>query len=264
MTSSRSHTPTGWRTAPRSVSARRSEGEITMTKRLGRVAGCLALAFATARCADKIVAPVANAGTAVTANTGSSVGLDGRASSDPQGRLVAYDWAITGRPLFSQTSLNDAHIATPSFVPDLDGTYTIDLVVSNGVLSSVKSQVTVTARKCSQAAPEITAAAAAPANPNTGNSVQLSATVHDADNDPACNLNQTFTLLWTVVARPSASTAVLSDPAATTPTFVPDQIGPYQFSVVATDSTGLQSAPKFLTVTTTSCGTHAPAVSVGS
>ena len=174
-----------------------------MNSRLARVAGSLALALATARCADKIVAPVANAGTAVTVNMGSSVGLDGRASSDPQGRLLAYDWAITGRPLFSQTSLNDAHIATPSFVPDLDGTYTIDLVVSNGVLSSVKSQVTVTARKCSQAAPEITGAAAAPANPNTGKSVQLSASVHDADNDPACNLNQTFTLLWTVVARPA-------------------------------------------------------------
>jgi len=235
-----------------------------MTTRLGRVAGCLALAFATARCADKILAPVANAGTAVTVNMGSSVALDGRSSADPQGRSLAYDWSITARPVLSQTSLNDAHIATPSFIPDLDGSYTIDLVVSNGVLSSPASQVIVTARKCSEAAPDVTAAVAAPANPNTGNTVQLSATVHDADNDPACNLNQTFTLLWTAVARPSASIAVLSDPAAVSPTFVPDQTGPYQFSVVATDSTGLRSAPKFLTVTTTDCGNHAPAATIAS
>src|SRR5713101_2964808 len=256
MTFSPSLTPTGWRTERRSDSARRSEGD-TMIIRLGRVVACLALALASARCADSIIAPVANAGTAVTVNMGSSVALDGRSSTDPQGRSLAYDWSITARPVLSQTALNDAHIATPSFIPDLDGSYTIELVVSNGVLSSPPSKVTVTARKCSQAAPEITAAAATPANPNTGNTVQLSATVHDADNDPACNLNQTFTLLWTTVARPAASTAVLSDPTATSPTFVPDQIGPYQFSVVATDSTGLHSAPTFVTFKTTTCGAAA-------
>src|SRR5712692_4672266 len=227
MTFSPSLTPTGWRTERRSDSARRSEGD-TMIIRLGRVVACLALALASARCADSIIAPVANAGTAVTVNMGSSVALDGRSSTDPQGRSLAYDWSITARPVLSQTSLNDAHIATPSFIPDLDGSYTIGLVVSNGVLSSPASQVIVTARKCSQAAPDITAAVAAPANPNTGNTVQLSATVHDADNDPACNLNQTFTLLWTAVA--------LSDPAATSPTFVPDQIGTYQFSVATTEN----------------------------
>ncbi len=231
-----------------------------MTARLGRVAACLALALASARCADKIMAPVANAGTAVTVNMGSSVALDGRSSADPQGRPLAYDWSITVRPVLSQTSLNDAHIATPSFIPDMDGDYTIELVVSNGVLSSTPSKVTVSARKCSQAAPDITAAVAAPANPNTGNTVQLSATVHDADNDPACNLNQTFTLLWTAVARPGASAAALSDPAATSPTFVPDQIGTYQFSVVATDSTGLHSAPKFVTFKTTTCGSATPSI----
>src|SRR5713101_3388460 len=231
-----------------------------MTARLGRVAACLALALASARCADKIMAPVANAGTAVTVNMGSSVALDGRSSADPQGRPLAYDWSITVRPVLSQTSLNDAHIATPSFIPDMDGDYTIELVVSNGVLSSTPSKVTVSARKCSQAAPDITAAVAAPANPNTGNTVPLSATVHDADNDPACNLNQTFTLLWTAVARPGASAAALSDPAATSPTFVPDQIGTYQFSVVATDSTGLHSAPKFVTFKTTTCGSATPSI----
>src|SRR5438128_4794106 len=259
MTFSLSLTPTGWRTERRSGSARRSEGD-TMNSRLGRVVGCLALALATARCADKIVAPVANAGTSVTVNMGSSVALDGRSSADPQGRALAYDWSITGRPVPSQTSLNDAHIATPSFVPNLDGTYTIELVVSNGVLASPPSQISVTARKCSQAAPEITGTAAAPANPNTGNTVQLSATVHDADNDPSCNLNQTFSLIWTAVARPGASAAALSDPAATSPTFVPDQIGSYQFSVVATDSTGLQSPPKFVTFKTTNCGSATPTI----
>src|SRR5712691_1899261 len=191
---------------------------------------------------------------------GSSVALDGRSSADPQGRSLAYDWSITARPVLSQTSLNDAHIATPSFIPDLDGNYTIDLVVSNGVLSSPASQVIVTARKCSEAAPEITAAVAAPANPNILTAVQLSATVHDADNDPACNLNQTSTLLWTAVARPGASVRVLSDPTAASPTFVPDQVGSYQFSVVATDSTGLQSVPKFVTFDTTTCGSAKPSI----
>ena len=100
-----------------------------MTNRLGRVGGCLALAFATA-CADKIVAPIANAGTAVSVDMGSSVVLDGRSSADPQGRLLAYDWSFAARPVLSRASFNDPHIATPSFVPDLDGVYMVDLIVS--------------------------------------------------------------------------------------------------------------------------------------
>ena len=111
-----------------------------MTIRLGRVAGCLALALATA-CADKIAPPQANAGSAITANTGSSVLLDGTSSADPQGRALAYDWSFAARPPASRASFNDAHIAKPSFVPDLDGEYMVSLVVSNGVLSSAASEV---------------------------------------------------------------------------------------------------------------------------
>ena len=78
----------------------------------------------------------------------------------------------------------------------------------------------------------------------------LLAAVHDADNDPACNLNQSFRYAWKTEARPGASAAVLSDPQAPSPAIVPDQIGAYQFSVVVTDSTGLSSDPKYVTFTT--------------
>src|SRR5438552_219787 len=205
-TSSTSHTRTGWRTERRSASARRSRGDImNMNTRLGRVAGCLAIAFATARCADKIAPPTASAGAAVTADVGSSVSLDGTQSKDPQGRALAYDWTFASRPAASRASFNDAHIATPSFVPDLDAQYAVSLVVSNGVLSSPASQVMVTVRRCGQAAPDIRSVTASSANPNVENSVQLSADVHDADNDSACALGQTRTLLWTAVSRPGAS-----------------------------------------------------------
>ena len=72
---------------------------------------------------------------------GSSVVLDGRSSADPQGRLLAYDWSFAARPVLSRASFNDPHIATPSFVPDLDGVYMVDLIVSNGVLSSASSAI---------------------------------------------------------------------------------------------------------------------------
>ena len=194
--------------------------------------------------------------TAVSVDMGSSVVLDGRSSTDPQGRLLAYDWSFASRPVESRASFNDPRIAQPSFVPDLEGVYMVSLVVSNGVLSSPANQVQVTVRKCGQTAPEIATATANPANPNKGNVVQLSATVHDADNDAACGLGQTFTLVWTSVSLPAA----ITDPTAATTTFTPDQIGTYQFSVVATDSTGLQSAPKFVTVNTTKCGSAIPSI----
>ncbi|HKC61391.1 MAG TPA: Ig-like domain-containing protein [Myxococcales bacterium] len=188
---------------------------------------------------------------------GGSVLLDGTASTDPQGRALLYDWSFANRPPASRASFNDAHIAKPSFVPDLDGQYVVALVVSNGVLSSPPSNVTVTVRKCGEAAPVVTAVTATPANPNAGTQVQLDAAVTDADNSTACGLNQTFTLLWTTVSRPGTSSTALSDPTAKNPTITPDVVGAYQFSVVATDSTGLQSAPKFVTFKVAACGAAA-------
>jgi hypothetical protein len=88
--------------------------------------------------------PVANAGAAQFTNVGGGVTLDGSASSDPDGDAVTFAWAIMSAPAGSAATLTSATTARPGLTPDLEGAYTVQLTVSDGV-NSATSSVTVTA-----------------------------------------------------------------------------------------------------------------------
>ena len=224
------------------------------------------------------------AGPAVAINAGDTVTLTSLVS-DPDnvsqpagcglGQTFTWAWSMISRPLNS-----NAFIATPSaqnatFVADVVGTYQAQLIVtdSTGRQSAPKFiSVTTAARGdgslCGTAAPTITTApsetpagGAAGASPNPGQAVALSVLGHDIDSDAPCSLaNQTLSYNWTVVSRPAASGAVLSNPATRTPGFTPDAIGTYQFSVAVNDPQGHVSAPSFVSFTTTACGSAVPSV----
>jgi len=94
--------------------------------------------------------PVADAGPDQNVNTGSTVWLDGTGSYDPDGDPITYIWAFVSKPTGSAATLSGADTATPSFVADLDGTYEVELTVSDGELSSTDS-VVVTAATVTEA-----------------------------------------------------------------------------------------------------------------
>src|SRR5207237_9508490 len=72
--------------------------------------------------------PVANAGPDKTVSEGSSVGLNGAASSDPDGDTLSYSWTQTAGP---NAPLSNSNTATPTLkTPSLnssDSTLTYDL-----------------------------------------------------------------------------------------------------------------------------------------
>jgi len=75
---------------------------------------------------------------------GDTIQLDGSASSDPDGDELTYLWTLL-RPAGSGASLSSATAVSPSFVADVEGTYTASLVVNDGELDSAPAAVTVTA-----------------------------------------------------------------------------------------------------------------------
>lgn len=92
------------------------------------------------------LAPAANAGPDQSSPQSAPVQLDGRASSDPNGDLLSYNWSFTSIPAGSSApGLTGYNTATPSFIPEAVGSYQFRLTVYDGYYSSEDTvSVTVT------------------------------------------------------------------------------------------------------------------------
>lgn len=73
----------------------------------------------------------------------STVILVGSYSSDPSGLTLSYQWTLTSKPTGSAAVINNATQSVVSFVPDLVGTYVIELTVNDGTYSGTTT-VTIT------------------------------------------------------------------------------------------------------------------------
>ncbi len=89
-------------------------------------------------------APVANAGSNQSANTGAKVILDGSTSTDANGDTLTFKWSFKSKPFFSSATLTGSG-AKPSFTPDKEGDYVLSLIVNDGNVDSAPTTITVTA-----------------------------------------------------------------------------------------------------------------------
>lgn len=67
---------------------------------------------------------------------GERVELDGTASSDADGDVLTYMWSFAGKPAGSSAVISDATSPNPWFVADMEGSYRVRLVVSDGKRTS--------------------------------------------------------------------------------------------------------------------------------
>jgi len=90
-------------------------------------------------------APVANAGPDRDVNTLTTVTLDGSASTDADLDSLVFTWSIISAPQNSNALLLSPTDIKPTFEADLDGVYSLQLIVNDGTEDSLEDTVTITA-----------------------------------------------------------------------------------------------------------------------
>lgn len=187
--------------------------------------------------------PVANAGTDVTAPVGTAVSLDGSRSYDPLGRTLTYTWSLVDKPSASNVgSLTDATTARASLTPDAKGVYVANLVVSNGLATSLADAVTITALGDDHAPV---------ANAGTDLAVEDCMAIQLDCSSSADPDGDTLTYQWELQSKPSTSAATnasFSSRSSARPTFWPDQAGDYVLSCAVSDGT-TWSTPDLVSLT---------------
>ncbi len=88
--------------------------------------------------------PVANAGDDQNVSLWSEVTLDGSASSDVDANTLSYSWTLIS-PQGSMAVLSDANVVNPTFKTDVEGNYTLQLIVNDGTDNSAPDAITVIA-----------------------------------------------------------------------------------------------------------------------
>ena len=193
--------------------------ELTVTDSIGKESAADSVLVSTSN-----TPPVAHAGPdqpVIQLNT--LVTLDGSQSYDLEGDPLTYSWQLVQIPATSGAWLNDPTISAPTFIADIQGSYTAELVVNDGWADSTLDSVTVSFANIKPVAD---------AGGNQATLVGDTVVMHgdgssDANGDP-------LTFNWSFVSLPAGSSAILNS-STSTATFLADTAGTFVVSLTVND-----------------------------
>jgi len=197
--------------------------------------------------------PAANAGPDQSVATSVQVTLNGTGSSDPDNNPLTYAWSLTSKPVGSAAAITNTTSATATFTPDVAGSYTVQLIVNDGTVDSSPDTMVVTATSGGNRPPV--------ANAGPDQSVALGRQVtltgsgsSDPDNNP-------LTYLWSLITKPTSSTAAISNATSVTAYVTPDVVGSYTVQLVVND--GVANSAADAMVVTAATGNLPPIANAG-
>jgi hypothetical protein len=188
--------------------------------------------------------------------TGSEITVSGVTSSDPDGDSITWDWTMDSVPDGSSVPTESLGTAsTAAFTPDVAGTYTIGLVVTDqhGLASDkVTAGIAVTAANQQPTAviDDITA------SPEADSAVNASGT---SSSDPE---GDDIAYAWTMDSVPDGSSVETGSLGSdTSATFTPDIEGHYIIGLIVTDEHDFASNKVTADITVAAASNEAPTAS---
>jgi hypothetical protein len=182
--------------------------------------------------------PVAHAGADQTLYVGEAAILDGSASTDGNGDALSYRWRITEAPANSLAQLSDSTAVRPEFLVDAYGHYQAELIVNDGFVDSVPDQIVIDTRNSAPVAN-----AGPDQSPFVGSTVGLDGGLsHDVDSNA-------LSYHWSLIEKPSTSSAVLVDERLQQCHITIDKPGHYVAELTVNDGE-LDSEPDLVAIDT--------------
>lgn len=197
--------------------------------------------------------PIADAGPDRNVATGDDATLDASGCVDPEGADLLYIWSIISAPAGSSAVLSDDDTASPTLRPDVDGSYEVQLVVSDGEAESMPDSVIVTA---------VTGNVPPNADAGPDQMVEIGTLVQLDGSGSFDNEDDALTYQWSIISQPQSSGLSLANPLDVNPRFTPSAVGTYEIQLIVSDGTA-ESAPDTVTITTFSPN-GAPTADAGS
>ena len=204
--------------------------------------------------------PVADAGSDVTQASLGAVGLDGRASYDPDGDALTFFWTFDRVPEGSVVTSREAPFSenysaetATTFRPDMVGTYIVSLIVKDPAgLESRPDYAVVTITDAGSPVADA-------GDDQTGTVDALLTLNGDGSYDPG---GHELTYTWSLITVPTGSAAALSSTASVMSTFTADKAGLYIASLVV-NNTLADSDPDTTVITISSGSSEAPVANAG-
>lgn len=188
---------------------------------------------------QKSATPISNPGEDYNVTINSVVQLDGSSSVDLNGNDLNYSWSIISKPEGSTATLSNSTVVNPTFTVDKVGVYVVKLSVSDATIEDAVSSLI-----------KIYADSTPIANAGEDQHINTLSLVTLDASASVVSQGETLTYKWTLVSKPSSSTAILSATNVVKPTFTPDIDGVYEFSLLVSNGR-VESEPDSVIVTAT-------------
>lgn len=183
-------------------------------------------------------APIVQVDAPLQVQVGETIEFDASASTDPEGDELGFEWQLGSKPQGSSASLEMPSSPKARLQADAPGVYEVEVAVSDGTTSTRKTAEVSAINR----AP--TAEADANSRVIVGESVQLDGSgSSDPDGD-------SLSYEWSLVQKPSESSASIQQADSANAQLTPDAAGPYAVQLKVSD--GSRSDTDRLSVTATS------------
>ncbi|MGC9027916.1 MAG: PKD domain-containing protein, partial [bacterium] len=171
-------------------------------------------------------------------SAGATVQLSAVNSIDYYNRMLSYRWSIISEPAGSSAQLLNTNQAITYLIPDVTGSYVVQLVVDDGILTSMPVSATINA---GSGYPNLSISYT-PSSPLSGQVITLNAS---GSTDPN---NKLLNFTWSFIAKPAGSNATINNANQPIANFIPDQNGVYVIELRGTNGMFTSTTQTSITV----------------